>query len=197
MRKFLAMLLALLFVSSLFSTMAYGQATVKDLEKLKKKGMPEKQILQQVKELGGFEMTAEVYVALRKKGFSDDFLDELENLHAKPQLPPKPSGLEGFTYLREATYTCGGQSHTVKEYRHNQTGMEFVLIPGGTFEMGSNDGESDEKPVHTVRVSGFLMSKYETTQAVWQKIMQSDPSNFKGANRPVEQVSWDLCQTFC
>jgi formylglycine-generating enzyme required for sulfatase activity len=84
----------------------------------------------------------------------------------------------------------------VKEYRHNQTGMEFVLIPGGTFEMGDNEW-SYSKPIHTVSIKPFLMSKYETTQAVWQKIMQSDPSNFKGANRPVERVSWDMCQTFC
>jgi formylglycine-generating enzyme required for sulfatase activity len=124
-------------------------------------------------------------------------LQAVTNSLCSAHQPPKPSGPEGFTYLREKTYTCGGKSYTVKEYRHNQTGMEFVLIPGGTFEMGSNDGESNEKPVHTVTVRPFLMSKYETTQAVWQKIMQSDPSHFKGDNRPVEQVSWNDCQTFC
>jgi formylglycine-generating enzyme required for sulfatase activity len=113
-----------------------------------------------------------------------------------PVVTPMPSTPEGFTYLHERTYTYGGQSHTVKEYRHNQTGMGFVLIPGGTFQMGDNEWHW-AKPMHTVSIKPFLMSKYETTQAVWQKIMQSDPSNFKGANRPVEQVSWNDCQTFC
>jgi formylglycine-generating enzyme required for sulfatase activity len=76
--------------------------------------------------------------------------------------------------------------------------MEFVLVPGGSFQMGSNDGDSEEKPVHQVTVRPFLISKYEVTQAVWEKIMGQAPSNFKGdGNLPVERVSWDMCQTFC
>jgi formylglycine-generating enzyme required for sulfatase activity len=121
----------------------------------------------------------------------------MENGLCSQHQPPKQSVPDGFTYLGEKTYTCGGQSYTVKEYRHNQTGMEFVLIPGGTFEMGDNELADWSKPVHTVTIRPFLMSKHETTQAVWQKIMQSDPSNFKGDNRPVEQVSWNDCQEFC
>ena len=113
-----------------------------------------------------------------------------------PLLIAQEERIDRFTYLRTQTYTCGGQSHTVKEYRHDQTGMEFVLIPGGRFEMGDNEWDF-AKPVHTVKLSPFLMSKYETTQAAWGKLIGNNPSNFKGANRPVEQASWNDCQTFC
>jgi sulfatase modifying factor 1 len=75
--------------------------------------------------------------------------------------------------------------------------MAFILLLGGTFRMGSENGEEFQKPVHKVKVGGFLISKYEVTQAVWQKVMGNNPSEFKGDNNPVEQVSWDDCQEFC
>ena len=76
------------------------------------------------------------------------------------------------------------------------TGMEFVYVPGGCFQMGSNDGDSDEKPVHEVCLQGFWMGKYEVTQAQWQAVMGRNPSSFKGADRPVETVSWNDAQAF-
>jgi TolB-like protein len=66
----------------------------------------------------------------------------------------------------------------------------FVLVEGGAFQMGSNNGDSDEKPVHTVRVGSFLIGKYEVTQKEWIEIMKSNPSNFKGYNLPVENITW-------
>jgi len=87
-----------------------------------------------------------------------------------------------------------------KEYRYEQSGMIFVLIPDGEFIMG-NDEElrtKDEKPAHKVVIKEFLIAKYPTTQDVWQKIMGSNPSKFKkGGNYPVDTVSWDNCQEFC
>ncbi len=80
----------------------------------------------------------------------------------------------------------------------NSIGMEFVLIPAGTFEMGSTKGDKDEQPVHTVTISKpFYMGKYEVTQAQWQEIMGSNPSLFQGdGSRPVEQVWFDVVQDF-
>ena len=66
--------------------------------------------------------------------------------------------------------------------------------------MGSPDrqGNDDEHPQHGVAISRpFYLSKYEVTQAQWRAIMGTNPSHFKGDNRPVEQVSWYDCQTFC
>ena len=78
--------------------------------------------------------------------------------------------------------------------------MEFVLIPAGTFQMGSNDSDAydDEKPVHTVRITQpFYLGKYEVTQGQWQAVMGSNPSRFTGdPNRPVENVSWEDVQEF-
>ena len=79
-------------------------------------------------------------------------------------------------------------------WRHPVTGMEFVWVPGGCYQMGSNDGDGDERPVHEVCVDGFWMGKYEVTQAEWQRVMGNNPSRFKGARNPVEHVSWNDAQ---
>ena len=64
---------------------------------------------------------------------------------------------------------------------------------------GSWAGEcfSNEKPVHEVCLDGFWMGKYEVAQGQWEKVMGGNPSHFKkGKKYPVEQVSWNDCQTF-
>ena len=74
--------------------------------------------------------------------------------------------------------------------------LEMVYIPGGSFQMGSSEN-SWEHPVHQVTVQPFYLSKYPITQAQWETVMGNNPSNFKGAKRPVEQVSWDQAVEFC
>jgi hypothetical protein len=73
----------------------------------------------------------------------------------------------------------------------------MVYVEGGTFLMGSNNGDSDEKPVHTVTVQSFYLGKYEVTQKEWREIMGNNPSNWKGDNLPVEQVSWQEAVEYC
>ena len=88
--------------------------------------------------------------------------------------------------------------------------LEMVSIPAGTFLMGSPkhepDSYSDEKPQHEVSVPAFFMGRYPVTQAQWRAIamlppvnreLKPDPSRFKGANRPVERVSWWDAVEFC
>ena len=92
----------------------------------------------------------------------------------------------------------------------NDTQLEMMLIPGGTFVMGSPPEELErmdkESPQHSVTVQPFFMGKYQVTQAQWRFVAQlpqvnkeldPDPSNFKGDNRPVEQVSWEDAVEFC
>ncbi|MEM9008793.1 MAG: formylglycine-generating enzyme family protein, partial [Cyanobacteria bacterium P01_F01_bin.86] len=88
--------------------------------------------------------------------------------------------------------------------------LVMVRIPGGTFMMGAAEGEEGalkrEYPQHKVTVPEFWMGKFAVTQAQWQAVaklkkinrdLDSDPANFKGAKRPVEQVSWEEAEEFC
>lgn len=79
----------------------------------------------------------------------------------------------------------------------NRIGMEFVLIPAGTFMMGSTEGADDEQPVHQVVISQpFYLGKYEVTQKQWEAVMGNNPSGFEGDDKPVEFVSWWDIQKF-
>lgn len=84
------------------------------------------------------------------------------------------------------------------EQTYTVNGVSFTMIPvvGGTFQMGSTSGENDEKPVHLVTLSSFSIGQTEVTQELWQAVMGTNPSRFKGSNLPVEMVSWNDCQTF-
>jgi formylglycine-generating enzyme required for sulfatase activity len=73
----------------------------------------------------------------------------------------------------------------------------MVRVEGGSFQMGSTNGDNDEKPVHSVTVRGFYMGEFEVTQREWQEIMGSNPSKWKGDALPVEQVSWLDAVEYC
>ncbi|UJB73278.1 SUMF1/EgtB/PvdO family nonheme iron enzyme (plasmid) [Acaryochloris sp. 'Moss Beach'] len=93
------------------------------------------------------------------------------------------------------------QAQFFAEELDSSTTLEMVEIPEGTFTMGSPSSEEerddDEAPQHEVTLSTFYLGKYPVTQAQWEVIMGSNPSNFKGANLPVEQVSWEDAVGFC
>lgn len=78
----------------------------------------------------------------------------------------------------------------------NDVEFFMVQVEGGTFDMGSTTGENDEKPVHSVTLSRYYIGETEVTQALWEAVMGSNPSYWKGDNLPVEQVSWRDCQAF-
>ncbi|MBE9200728.1 MULTISPECIES: bifunctional serine/threonine-protein kinase/formylglycine-generating enzyme family protein [unclassified Nodularia (in: cyanobacteria)] len=86
--------------------------------------------------------------------------------------------------------------------------LEMVSIPGGSFMMGSPEfeGDADERPQHEVILNPFFMGKYPVTQAQWKAVaalpqvkqrLNPHPSKFKGANLPVERVSWYEAVEFC
>ena len=109
-------------------------------------------------------------------------------------------------------------AHASETVHVNSIGMEFVLIPAGTFLMGSDDGDAaarnDEKPRRRVAISKpFYLSRYEVTQEQWEKLMGSDPyslartygsrwdtllerpGRFRGPRNPAT-VSWNDAQAF-
>ncbi|MBI4603992.1 MAG: SUMF1/EgtB/PvdO family nonheme iron enzyme, partial [Planctomycetes bacterium] len=107
---------------------------------------------------------------------------------------PNPSaGIQGFTFSH---FNPQGYA----EYVHDSTGMLFVRLPGGTFQMGSPDEECErelsEGPLHEVTLSPFLIAKYEVSQAEWRCVMGTSPSLVVGDDLPVESVSWDDIQVF-
>ena len=74
-------------------------------------------------------------------------------------------------------------------------------IPPGRFLMGSPEDDREaidrEKPQHPIELSkGFWLFDTPCTQALWQAVTGTNPSRFQGADRPVEQVSWEDCQKF-
>ncbi|MBF0612582.1 MAG: formylglycine-generating enzyme family protein [Magnetococcales bacterium] len=93
------------------------------------------------------------------------------------------------------------QAKSGNGWRDPVTGMEFVWIAGGQFEMGcgpwTSKCDEDESPVHPVKLSDFWLGKYEVTQEQWQKVMGSNPSAHTDCPTcPVEQVSWEDAQNF-
>ena len=87
--------------------------------------------------------------------------------------------------------------------------LEMVSIPGGKFTIGSPESErrwrskiigawgKEEGPQREVTISPFFMGKFPITQAQWQAVMGNNPSEFKGANKPVENVTWNDAVEFC
>ncbi len=96
---------------------------------------------------------------------------------------------------------ASSQSADVRETVTNQEVLEgFILIKGGSFQMGSQDSEpwrSQDETQHTVTVSDFYISPYELTQAEYQRITGENPSSFSGENLPVENISWMDAVSYC
>jgi formylglycine-generating enzyme required for sulfatase activity len=98
------------------------------------------------------------------------------------------------------------------KYRREDLGsgvsLDLVMIPGGTFQMGSpvGQGGDSEGPQREVAVNPFMIGRYPITQAQWRVVaalpkvardLEVDPSSFKGSNRPVEKVDWEDAIEFC
>jgi formylglycine-generating enzyme required for sulfatase activity len=84
-------------------------------------------------------------------------------------------------------------------FKDCETCPEMVVIPAGSFKMGDLNGIGgyEEKPVHEVKIGySFAVGKYEITQAEWEAVVGKNPSEFKGAKRPVEKVTWDEAKSF-
>ncbi len=93
---------------------------------------------------------------------------------------------------------CGDASAVkIPEIIKTKSGVEMVLIPAGSFLMGSATGGEDERPAHTVVLDAFLMDKTEFTQAQVTALQIADGSHFKNPQNPVEQVRWNDAAIIC
>ncbi len=89
-------------------------------------------------------------------------------------------------------------------YSHLETGIEFILVPAGTYDVGSieltqviSSGREYYFPRHRVALSAYMIALHETTQLQWMKYMASNPSSQLGDYLPVERVSWLEAAEFC
>ena len=90
-----------------------------------------------------------------------------------------------------AAFSADLKTHT------NSIGMEFVLIPAGSFLLEGHGKHASKayKPEASIS-KAFYLGKYQVTQEQWAAIMGSSPARFKGRDNPVETVSWDDVQEF-
>jgi formylglycine-generating enzyme required for sulfatase activity len=124
----------------------------------------------------------------------------------------KPEDQEKIIFEAKPDIILGSFNILSTEYRREDLSeniiLEMVKIPDGNFLMGSLEENflDCEKPQHKVYVKSFWMSKYQISQSQWRAIadldkvsreLESDPSFFKGGNRPVENVSWYDSVEFC
>lgn len=94
------------------------------------------------------------------------------------------------------------QPPPAQPFIHPVDGLRYVWIPPGEFVMGCSPDDTecydDEKPAHPVRITkGFWLSDSPVTQEAYQKVMGKNPSHFKGADLPVETVTWDEAAAYC
>ena len=105
----------------------------------------------------------------------------------------------GTNVLSSSSSSPSGNTITIPV--KNGISIEMVKVEAGSFNMGATPEMQVpyevEKPVHRVTLTNnYYIGKYEVTQALWKIVMGSNPSNFKGDNLPVENVSWNNCQKF-
>ena len=86
---------------------------------------------------------------------------------------------------------------TLISTQHARSDEEMVTIPAGCFQMGSERGNPDERPVHKVCISTFQMGKYEVQQKNFQAVMKTNPSQNVGAELPVDSLTWDEASDYC
>ena len=146
---------------------------------------------QPVKQLSGnrYSVPAEVPLKLELKaqGYKTKLVKGQVAANGSETLPVRLEKITGPESGRDWTLSLvGGES------------IQLKWIAPGSFQMGSNDGDSDEKPVHRVTLTkGYWLGETELTQGQWQSMMSSNPSYFKGSNLPVEMVSWNDAIEFC
>jgi formylglycine-generating enzyme required for sulfatase activity len=114
-------------------------------------------------------------------------IDGLDNLINRPGSNKNSKSIKGKTSEKNSqTYS-------------NTIGMNFILIPAGSFTMGSKNGEKCERPPHEVNISkAFYLQTTPVTQGQWQKVMGGNPSKFKdcGTQCPVDRIGWSKAQGF-
>ena len=141
-------------------------------------------------------------VEIRKSGYSTSrqtvMISEGQTASISGSLTSSTSSSSANT-LSSSGSSLSGNTITIPV--KNGINIEMVKVEAGSFDMGATsemeNPYEDEKPVRRVTLTNnYYVGKYEVTQALWQAVMGSNPSSFKGYDLPVEEVSWNDCQDF-
>jgi formylglycine-generating enzyme required for sulfatase activity len=115
---------------------------------------------------------------------------------------PAVIAIAGIALLAGCKQSSSASSAGAHEGRVSQatskSGIEMISLPGGTFMMGTSQGNPDEAPPHKVTVSPFLMDKFEVTHEMFAKVQLPDPSHWQeNPKTPVERVRWRDAKAYC
>lgn len=125
---------------------------------------------------------------------------------------------KNFEYLQTRLFQCGKLSHRIALFRHKKTGIEFCLLPGGTYIMGRKKEDSPfgkkmtskdvfqdswdfallPTPPHRVRIPPLLISRFEVSRAQWlaAKGEELDSAKINQKNHPMQDVSWEAVKAW-
>jgi len=163
----------------------------------------------------GLRRIVDAYVLLARKAIGRGELDKAkEHIERAEKVIPGDSRLQAVSWRLEVERAAAAREPKVRyedrpsKYETNSLGMKFVLIPAGSFSMGSPAGEGfeDERPVRTVTITRpFYIGMYEVTQLEYQMLIGENPSHFREETkefkalleRPVERVDWKQASQFC
>lgn len=99
-----------------------------------------------------------------------------------------------FRWLGTEPYACREQRFRIATFRHERSGAELNLIPGGRYEMGHDQRSSEESPRHEVRVRPFLIGRSPLTQECWDMVGGRDERPWQELELPICGVSWNDAQ---
>ena len=103
-----------------------------------------------------------------------------------------------LTGCKEGASASSSKAAAQSSAEKTASGIEMISLPGGTFTMGTNEGNADEGPAHKVTVSPFWIDKYEVTHDQFAKVQLPDPSHWQeNLKTPVERVRWRDAKAYC
>ena len=138
------------------------------------------------------------YFKVKEDTFKYDSFAIMDDKYDRYDSNDEPMALIKISSVNINEAECSMQNEVVTV---NGVSFTMIAVEGGTFQMGAtseqgSDADNDESPVHSITLSDYYIGETEVTQELWETVMGSNPSNFKGSQKPVEQVSWNDCKQF-